>query len=206
MLGIDPGTAVMGYGVVSTRASRSVDLTVTSTDASRSVGRSVTSTERVNPSELRSSESRVARVERVVLVECGVVRTRPTESLAVRLGTLFDGVTALIERHRPDAIAVEGLFHGRNARSALVLGHARGVVLLAATRAGLAVAEISPAEVKRAVTGTGAATKAQVGAMVKRLLNLVAAPKPADAADGAAIALTHLLRTQSRARMMAGRQ
>jgi crossover junction endodeoxyribonuclease RuvC len=141
----------------------------------------------------------------VRLVECGVVRTRATESLAIRLGTLFDGVTALIERHRPDAVAVEGLFHGRNARSALILGHARGVVLLAATRAGLSVAEISPAEVKRAVTGTGAATKMQVGAMVKRLLNLVAAPKPADAADGVAIALTHLLRLQPRARMMASR-
>ncbi len=140
----------------------------------------------------------------VRLVECGVVRTRATESLAIRLGTLFDGVTVLIERHRPDAVAVEGLFHGRNARSALILGHARGVVLLAATRAGLSVAEISPAEVKRAVTGTGAATKMQVGAMVKRLLNLVATPKPADAADGVAIALTHLLRLQPRARMMAG--
>jgi crossover junction endodeoxyribonuclease RuvC len=163
VLGIDPGTAVMGYGVVATSGGA------------------------------------------VRLVECGVVRTRPTESLAIRLGTLFDGVTALIERHRPDAVAVEGLFHGRNARSALILGHARGVVLLAATRAGLSVAEISPAEVKRAVTGTGAATKTQVGAMVKRLLNLVAAPKPADAADGVAIALTHLLRLQPRARMMASR-
>ena len=140
----------------------------------------------------------------VRLVECGVVRTRAKESLAIRLGTLFDGVAELIERHRPDAVAVEGLFHGRNARSALILGHARGVVLLAATRAGLSVAEISPAEVKRAVTGTGAATKTQVGAMVKRLLHLVAAPKPADAADGVAIALTHLLRMQPRARMMAG--
>jgi crossover junction endodeoxyribonuclease RuvC len=143
---------------------------------------------------------------RVLLVECGVVRTRPTESLAMRLGTLFDGVATLIERHHPDAIAVEGLFHGRNARSALILGHARGVVLLAATRAGLSVAEISPAEVKRAVTGTGAATKGQVGAMVMRLLNLVAAPKPADAADGVAIALTHLLRQRPGARMMVGRR
>lgn len=142
----------------------------------------------------------------VRLVECGVVRTRPIEALAVRLGVLFDGVTDLIERHRPDAIAVEGLFHGRNGRSALILGHARGVVLLAATRAGLPVAEISPAEVKRAVTGTGAATKTQVAAMVKRLLNLAAAPKPADAADGVAIALTHLLRLQPGARMMAGRR
>ena len=142
----------------------------------------------------------------VKLVECGVVRTRSTESLAARLGVLFDGITELIARHQPDAVAVEGLFHGKNARSALVLGHARGVVLLAATRAGLSVAEISPAEVKRAVTGTGSATKPQVSAMVMKLLHLVAAPKPADAADGVAIALTHLLRMQPRARMMATRR
>lgn len=114
---------------------------------------------------------------------------------------IFDGVASLVERHRPDAVAVEGLFHGRNARSALVLGHARGVVLLAVARAGLPIAEISPAEVKRAVTGTGAATKPQVGAMVMRLLRLASAPAPADAADGVAIALTHLLRLNPRARM-----
>ncbi len=164
MLGVDPGTAVLGYGVVTTC---------------------------------------MATATRITLVECGVIRTRADQSLAVRLAVIFDGITELLERHRPDAIAVEGLFHGRNARSALVLGHARGVVLLAATRAGLAVAEISPAEVKRAVTGTGAATKPQVGAMVMRLLRLAAAPTPADAADGVAIALTHVLRLQPRARMAA---
>ena len=142
----------------------------------------------------------------VRLIECGVVRTKSTDTLARRLGTLFDGISEIIDRHHPDAIAVEGLFHGRNARSALVLGHARGVVLLAATRAGLSVAEISPAEVKRAVTGTGAATKTQVSAMVMKLLRLVAAPKPADAADGVAIALTHLLRVQPRARLTATRR
>jgi crossover junction endodeoxyribonuclease RuvC len=140
---------------------------------------------------------------RVQLIECGVVRTRATAALAIRLGTLFDGITELIERHAPDAIAVEGLFHGKNARSALVLGHARGVVLLAANRAGLSVAEISPAEVKRAVTGTGSASKTQVSTMVMRLLHLVAAPAPADASDGVAIALTHLLRMQPQARVMA---
>jgi crossover junction endodeoxyribonuclease RuvC len=118
---------------------------------------------------------------------------------------MFDGITEILERHRPDAVAVEGLFHGRNARSALILGHARGVVLLAATRACIAVAEISPAEVKRAVTGTGSATKPQVGAMVMRLLRLTAPPSPADAADGVAIALTHLLRVRPRARMTVGR-
>lgn len=156
MLGIDPGTAVLGFGVVC-----------------------------------------IGPKQQAMLVECGVVRTRPTEALSCRLSTIFDGVRELLERHRPDAIAVEGLFHGRNARSALILGHARGVILLAAAQAGLPVAEISPAEVKRAVTGTGAATKPQVAAMVMRLLRLASAPTPADAADGVAIALTHLLRQQA---------
>ncbi len=160
MLGIDPGTATMGYGVVS------------------------------------GSAGQPAR-----LVECGVVRTRADSALPARLAVIFDALCDLLERHRPDAVAVEGLFHGRNARSALVLGHARGVVLLAAERAALPVAEISPAEVKRAVTGTGAASKEQVAAMVTRLLNLVAPPSPADAADGVAIALTHLMRSEPRARL-----
>jgi crossover junction endodeoxyribonuclease RuvC len=117
------------------------------------------------------------------------------------LAAVFDGLEELFIRHQPDEVAVEGLFHGKNARSALILGHARGVVLLAAERAAIPVAEISPAEVKRAVTGTGRATKPQVGAMVARLLHLAHAPSPADAADGVAIALTHLLRMAPRTRM-----
>jgi crossover junction endodeoxyribonuclease RuvC len=159
VLGIDPGTATMGYGVVSGSAGKPVRL-----------------------------------------VECGVVRTRAGEQLSDRLAVIFDGVTELLQRHCPDAVAVEGLFHGRNARSALLLGHARGVVLLAVARGGLTPAEISPAEVKRAVTGTGAASKAQVAAMVTRLLKLASAPSPADAADGVAIALTHFMRLGVRAR------
>lgn len=165
MLGVDPGTATLGYGVVTGGAGRATQL-----------------------------------------VECGVVRTRATDPLPHRLEAIFDGITDVLTRHHPDALAVEGLFHGRNPRSALVLGHARGVVLLAAARAGLAIADISPAEVKRAVTGTGTASKAQVGAMVMRLLRLAAAPAPSDAADGVAIALTHLLRLEPRARLTGGRR
>jgi crossover junction endodeoxyribonuclease RuvC len=165
VLGVDPGTAILGYGVV----------TAGITGPAR-------------------------------LLECGVVRTKATEALPVRLGTIFEGMSELFARHRPDAVAVEGLFHGRNARSALILGHARGVVLLAAHRAGLPVAEISPAEVKRAVTGSGAATKHQVAAMVMRLLRLAAPPAPADAADGVAIGLTHLLRLQQQLRLPGARR
>ncbi len=163
VLGIDPGTATMGYGVVS------------------------------------SVPGGMAR-----LAECGVVRTRATSTFAARLGAVYEGVCELIARHQPDAIAVEGLFHGRNARSALLLGHARGVVLLAAGQAARPVMEISPAEVKRAVTGTGSAGKAQVSAMVTRLLGLATAPSPADASDGVAIALTCLMRMQPRARLGTG--
>lgn len=157
MLGIDPGTAVCGFGVVRTGADR-----------------------------------------RAVLLECGVVRTRATESLPGRLLTLADALEELLERHRPDALALENVFVGRNARTALILGHARGVVMLTAARRSVVVAEITPAEVKRAVTGSGAATKPQVAAMVARLLRLASAPEPADAADGVAIALTHLIRMAPR--------
>jgi crossover junction endodeoxyribonuclease RuvC len=129
------------------------------------------------------------------------MRSKPKETLAERLAIIFDAVSSLIEQHRPDALAVEGIFHGKNARSALILGHARGVVLLAGERAALAISEISPTEVKRATTGSGAATKEQVATMVTRLLHLVEAPSPRDASDGVAIALTHLMRMTPRIRL-----
>jgi crossover junction endodeoxyribonuclease RuvC len=148
VLGIDPGTAITGYGVV------------------RSDG--------------RSSQ----------LVECGVIRTSPRAPLASRLEDIFEGVTELIERHRPDALAVEDVFFARNVRTTVVLGHARGVVLLAGARAGVTVHEYAPALIKKTVVGRGGATKEQVQFMVARLLRLKSAPQPADAADGVACALT----------------
>lgn len=147
ILGIDPGTAVTGYGVVSC------------------AGRAP------------------------ALVECGVVRTAADRPLAERLAAIHEGVAGLLARHRPDTVAVEGAFYAKNARTTIVLGHARGVILLAAQQAGAAIREYAPADVKKAVTGTGAATKAQVQFMVARLLRLAHAPEPADAADGVAIAL-----------------
>jgi crossover junction endodeoxyribonuclease RuvC len=115
--------------------------------------------------------------------------------LAPRLRSIHEDIAELIRRHRPDLMAVEGIFHGKNARTTMVLGHARGVILLAAEEAGLPIAEYSPALVKKTVVGRGAALKSQVGFMVARLLRLQDPPRPADAADGVAIALTHLLRT-----------
>jgi crossover junction endodeoxyribonuclease RuvC len=127
------------------------------------------------------------------LVECGVFRTSPRDPLADRLVAIFDGVTELIARHRPDALSVESIFYARNVRTTVTLGHARGVLLLAGARAGLPIHEYPPAEIKKAITGTGGATKEQVQYMVKTLLRLKTVPSPNDAADGVAAALTCLL-------------
>ena len=127
------------------------------------------------------------------LIECGVLRTRAREPLPDRLRVIHEGLSEIIGRLRPDVVAVEGVFYAANVRTTVVLGHARGVVLLAAAQAGLPVAEYSPAVIKKAVVGRGAALKPQVGYMVARLLQLRSAPSPADAADAVAVALTHLL-------------
>ncbi len=127
------------------------------------------------------------------LIECGVIRTNPKQKIWYRLDTLFDGVTELIERHRPSAVALESVFYAKNVKTTLTLGRASAVILLAAARAGLDVAEYSPATVKKSVVGNGRAAKAQVAYMVQRLLNLKTPPKPADAADGVAIALTYII-------------
>ncbi|HSM35562.1 MAG TPA: crossover junction endodeoxyribonuclease RuvC [Longimicrobiales bacterium] len=150
ILGVDPGTAVTGYGVVALEGGGAVSL-----------------------------------------VECGVIRTDRQLPMPQRLRSIFEGLGEVIERHRPDALAVEGVFYGRNVRTTVALGQARGVILLAGARRDLAVHEYSPAEVKNAIVGTGRATKEQVQFMVQRLLSLKVAPSPADAADGVAVALAH---------------
>ena len=152
VLGIDPGTATTGYGVV------------------RSTGPGL-----------------------VTLVECGVIRTKARDPLPARLLEIHEGVRELILRHRPDALSVEDVFYAKNVRTTVVLGHARGVILLAGAQAGVEVHEFPPAEIKKAVVGTGAATKEQVQFMLTRLLRLKAVPQPSDAADGVAAALTYCL-------------
>ncbi len=129
------------------------------------------------------------------LVECGVLRFARRSSLPHRLHELHKGITELITRHRPDALALEDAFYQKNVRTTLVLGHARGVVLLAAEQEGLKIAEYSPATVKKTVVGAGGAGKSQVAAMVARLLRLQQPPRPSDAADGVAVALTHIIRS-----------
>ena len=128
------------------------------------------------------------------LVECGVITFARGSALPRRLAELHEGIAELIARHHPSALALENAFYHKNVRTTLVLGHARGVVLLAAAQAGLDIAEYPPATVKKTVVGAGGARKGQVAAMVARLLRLRRAPTPSDAADGVAVALTHVLR------------
>lgn len=127
------------------------------------------------------------------LVECGVIRTQPRDPLPTRLREIYDGLTELLTRHAPDVLAIEDVFYARNVRTTVMLGHARGVILLAGQQHGVQVREFTPTAIKKAVAGTGAGTKEQVQFMVTKLLRLKAAPKPADAADGVAAAVAFLL-------------
>jgi crossover junction endodeoxyribonuclease RuvC len=126
------------------------------------------------------------------LVACGAIVTSPRLGFPAQLLRIHQQLSELLSEHRPDCVAVESVFHAVNVRSALVLGHARGVALLAAVEAGFTCAEYTPAEIKRAVVGYGRAEKAQVQEMVKLLLGLDAVPTPHDAADALAIAICHL--------------
>jgi crossover junction endodeoxyribonuclease RuvC len=126
------------------------------------------------------------------LVCCGAIVLPPSASFPDKLQLIHRGLVSLLREARPDCVVVENVFHAANARSALLLGHARGVVLLAAVEAGLPIAEYTPAEVKRAVVGYGRAEKTQVQQMIKLLLGLDEVPSPHDVADALAIAVCHL--------------
>lgn len=126
------------------------------------------------------------------LVVCGALTAPTGATFPEKLKHIHAGLVTLLARHRPDCVAVENIFYARNVRSALKLGHARGVALLAASEAGLEVFEYSPAEVKRAVVGYGRAEKPQIQQMMKLLLGLDAVPSPHDAADALAVAICHL--------------
>jgi crossover junction endodeoxyribonuclease RuvC len=147
VLGIDPGTAALGYGIVE-----------------RCGGR------------LRA-------------VDHGCVTTSPTDSLPDRLASIHAALVELLELHQPDLVGVERLYFSRNAQTAMGVGQARGVVLLAAAQHAIGVREATPNEVKSAVAGYGAADKDQVGRMVALILGLDAVPTPDDAADALAIAI-----------------
>jgi crossover junction endodeoxyribonuclease RuvC len=152
VLGIDPGTADTGYGVVQSAGSR-----------------------------LRALAD-------------GVIQTRPGVPLERRLADIYASVEELLERHRPDAIAVEQLYFGANVRTAFAVGQARGVVLLAAGQRGIPARSYTPQQVKSAVCGHGRAAKDQVARMVAQLLGLAAPPVPDHAADALAVAICDLNR------------
>jgi crossover junction endodeoxyribonuclease RuvC len=129
---------------------------------------------------------------RYSVVLSGAISTPALASFPQKLLTIHQQLARLIVDCRPDMVAIENLFHAANVRSALKLGHARGVAMLAAVEAGIPVAEYTPAEIKRAVVGYGRAEKIQVQQMVKLILGLSAAPSPHDAADALAVAICHL--------------
>ncbi len=128
---------------------------------------------------------------RLRYVQHGAITTPSDWEMPRRLGRLFDGVTELARGYRPGTVAVEELFFNTNVSTAITVGQARGVAMLAAYRAGIEVAEYTPLQVKQAITSYGRADKRQVQEMVRALLNLREIPRPDDAADGLAIAITH---------------
>jgi crossover junction endodeoxyribonuclease RuvC len=147
VLGIDPGTARLGYGVVRRQGSQ------------------------------------------LMMLDYGCLETIADRPLAQRLLLIHEGIADLIETHRPDAVGVERLFFNKNVQTAMAVGQARGVVLLAAAQHGLPVLEYGPHEVKLAVTGYGRAPKDQVQRMVQAVLAMPQLPRPDDAADALAVAI-----------------
>ncbi|MBC7765727.1 MAG: crossover junction endodeoxyribonuclease RuvC [Hyphomonadaceae bacterium] len=149
ILGIDPGLAIVGYGIIASNGQR---------------------------------HSPVAY---------GAILTPAKTSLPSRISTIYQGICELIETYKPTAVAIEELFFNTNTTTAFAVAQARGVMLLAAVNAGVALYEYTPLQVKQAVVGYGRAEKAQVQQMVKMLLNLQEIPKPDDVADALAVALCH---------------
>ncbi len=154
ILGIDPGTGILGFGVID-----------------------------VGPgSKLR-------------LVDAGVIRTPVHEDDAVRLLTIYEELTDIIAQNKPDMMSVEKLFFARNVTTAMTVSQARGVVLLTAMQAGMSIHEYTPMQIKQAITGYGSADKKQMQEMVRIILRLKEIPKPDDAADALAAAITHSMQT-----------
>ncbi len=128
---------------------------------------------------------------RFELVDCGCIRTASETPLSERLHFIYRELVDIIRRHNPEEFAVEELFFNKNAKTALAVGHARGVAMLAAASSGIPVFEYTPLQVKQSVAGFGRAEKTQVQFMVKTILALPAAPAPDDVADALAVAICH---------------
>ncbi|MBS4029517.1 MAG: crossover junction endodeoxyribonuclease RuvC [Ignavibacteriales bacterium] len=125
------------------------------------------------------------------ILDAEAILLNPNDTMPLRLKEIFETLSSLIKKYKPNEVAIETMFYGKNAQSAMKLGHARGVAMLVAVLNDLPVAEYSPREVKKAVVGYGNASKEQVQAMVKRLLKLKATPKHFDVTDALAVALCH---------------
>lgn len=153
----------------------------------------------IDPGSVITGYGVIERQDREIrMVECGAIRTRSGGVLSERLKLIYDGLCRVITLHRPDQIAIESTFAGKHPMSALTLGHARGVALLAAANNGLTISEYAPREVKLAVVGIGSASKEQIQYMMRATLKLPHVPTPADAADALAIALCHAQRLSRR--------
>ncbi len=137
----------------------------------------------------------------VTVVSYGAIRTPSNLSLAERLQLIHGELSAIIEHYHPAEASVEELFFARNARTALAVGHARGVILFALAQAGVGVFEYTPLQVKQAITGYGRATKEQMQEMVRLLLGLEVVPQPDDVADALAVAVCHAHTSPMRLRL-----
>ncbi len=135
-----------------------------------------------------------AEAGRVDLLACGAIRNGGERAMPLRLKHIYASLTEVIQEYHPDEFAVETAFYGKNAQSALKLGQARGVAILAAVNHEIPTSEYSPREVKKAIVGNGSASKEQVQYMVKTLLKLKEPPRPLDVSDALAVALCHLQR------------
>lgn len=149
ILGIDPGTATTGFGVIDKQDNK------------------------------------------VKIVDVGIISTPANLEMAKRLDMIFKEITNLIQQSKPDEVAIELLYFAKNVTTAFSVGQARGVLVLAAAQAGLSVYDYTPLQIKMAVTGYGKANKSQIQLMIKNILTLKTIPKPDDAADALAVALTH---------------
>jgi crossover junction endodeoxyribonuclease RuvC len=138
---------------------------------------------------------------RISLVHVDVIRTAAGDPVGERLLAIADAITAAIARYQPDTVAVERVFSQHNVKTVMGTAQVAGLAIVAATRAARPVALHTPSEVKAAVTGSGRADKAQVATMVRRLLNLDATPRPADASDALALAICHLWRGPAQERL-----
>ena len=147
----------------------------------------------IDPGSIRTGYGCVETDGRAMrLVTCGAISAKLDDEFPQRLARIHRELSVLLAECQPDSVAVESLFHATNVQSALKLGHARGVAILAAVEAGCPVVEYAPAEIKRAVVGYGRAEKHQVQAMIKILLGLAQPPSPHDAADALAVAICHV--------------